>query len=109
MRVGSWHRVRHPFRILRDRSTAAAPGRLCGARSRSKGEPVLLLHGGLFHTEMFGPMLTALAKRRQGISVDLHGHGHTALGGRTISPIDMGDNRAQIVKQLGQMQVAGMG
>jgi pimeloyl-ACP methyl ester carboxylesterase len=74
-----------------------------------KGAPLLLLHGGLFHTEMFGPMLTALAKSRQVIGVDLHGHGRTALGDRQISPIDMGDDMAQIVKQLGHEQVDVMG
>ena len=26
------------------------------------GDPLLLLHGGLFHTEMFGPTLTRLAQ-----------------------------------------------
>jgi pimeloyl-ACP methyl ester carboxylesterase len=74
-----------------------------------KGEPLLLLHGGLFHTEMFGPMLTALAKSRQVIGVDLHGHGRTALGERTINPTDMGDDLAQVVKQLGHEQVDVMG
>jgi pimeloyl-ACP methyl ester carboxylesterase len=74
-----------------------------------KGEPLLLLHGGLFHTEMFGPMLTTLAKSRQVIGVDLHGHGRTALGERTINPIDMGDDMATIVKQLGHKQVDVMG
>ena len=45
-----------------------------------KGEPLLLLHGGLFSTGMFGPTLTKLAESRRVIGVDLHGHGHTALG-----------------------------
>ncbi len=74
-----------------------------------KGEPLLLLHGGLFHTEMFGPMLTTLAKSRQVIGVDLHGHGRTALGERSIDPVDMGDDMAVIVKQLGHDQVDVMG
>jgi pimeloyl-ACP methyl ester carboxylesterase len=70
-----------------------------------KGVPLLLLHGGLFHTEMFGPTLTALAKSRQVIGVDLHGHGRTALGERQIDPIDMGNDMAAIVKQLGHEQI----
>jgi pimeloyl-ACP methyl ester carboxylesterase len=74
-----------------------------------KGEPLLLLHGGLFHTEMFGPVLTMLAKSRQVIGVDLQGHGRTALGERTISLTDMGDDMAAIVKQLGHDQVDVMG
>src|SRR5919109_1525775 len=35
------------------------------------GEPLLLLHGGLFHTEMFGLTLIKLAQHRQVIGVDL--------------------------------------
>src|SRR5687767_6960435 len=40
-----------------------------------KGEPLLLLHGGLGSIDMFGPVLPALAKTRQVVAVDLHGHG----------------------------------
>lgn len=74
-----------------------------------KGKPVLLLHGGLFHTEMFGSTLSMLAKSRQVIGVDLHGHGRTALGERAIDPIDMGDDMATIIKQLGYEQMDVMG
>ena len=51
---------------------------------RGKGEPLLLLHGGLMSTEMFGPALPVLAKGRQVIAVDLQGHGRTTLGTRPI-------------------------
>ena len=51
---------------------------------RGKGEPLLLLHGGLGSIDMFGPVLPALAEDRQVIAVDLHGHGRTALGDRDI-------------------------
>jgi pimeloyl-ACP methyl ester carboxylesterase len=47
-----------------------------------KGEPLLLLHGGLFSTGMFGPTLAKLAETHRVIGVDLHGHGRTALGAR---------------------------
>ena len=47
-----------------------------------KGEPLLLLHGGLGSIDMFGPALPALAKSRRVIAVDLHGHGRTGLGHR---------------------------
>lgn len=76
---------------------------------RGKGKPVLLLHGGLLHTELFGPTLTMLARSHQVIGVDLQGHGRTALGERTIDPIDMGDDMAAIVKQLGLEQVDVVG
>jgi hypothetical protein len=55
-----------------------------------KGEPLLLLHGGLGQIEMFGPNLAALAQHREVIGVDLHGHGRTDLGNRDISLIDQG-------------------
>lgn len=74
-----------------------------------KGEPLLLLHGGLGDFDMFGPVLTALAQTRQVIGVDLYGHGRTALTERAMSVVDMGDDMAQIVQQLGYGQVDVMG
>ena len=66
-----------------------------------KGEPLLLLHGGLGSIDMFdGAILPALSKQRMVIAVDLHGHGHTALGSRTISISDMGDDMVTILDQL---------
>jgi pimeloyl-ACP methyl ester carboxylesterase len=74
-----------------------------------KGEPLLLLHGGLGQIEMFGPNLALLAQSREVIGVDLHGHGRTDLGTRDISLIDMGDDLAVILKKLGYKQVDVMG
>jgi pimeloyl-ACP methyl ester carboxylesterase len=74
-----------------------------------RGEPLLLLHGGLGSIQMFGPVLTALAESRQVIGVDLHGHGRTALGDRPISLIDMGDDMAVVVKELGHEHVDVLG
>jgi pimeloyl-ACP methyl ester carboxylesterase len=76
---------------------------------RGKGEPLLLLHGGLFSIGMFGPNLAILSAHRQVIAVDLHGHGRSTLGDRPISPIDMGDDMAAIIKQLGYRQVDALG
>ena len=73
------------------------------------GEPLLLLHGGLGHTQMFGPVLETLAKNRQVIGVDLEGHGHTALGPGEISLPRMGDDMAAILKELGYREVDAMG
>jgi pimeloyl-ACP methyl ester carboxylesterase len=42
------------------------------------GEPLVLLHGGLGMTGMFGELLPRLAEGRQVIAVDLQGHGRTA-------------------------------
>lgn len=74
-----------------------------------KGEPLLLLHGGLGSIDMFGPNLAALAQARQVIGIDLHGHGRTALGSRAIEPIDIGNDLAVVVRQLGYSQVDVMG
>jgi pimeloyl-ACP methyl ester carboxylesterase len=74
-----------------------------------QGEPLLLLHGGLGSIEMFGPVLPTLAKGRQVIGVDLHGHGRTSLGTREISLVDMGDDMAALLKDLGFEQVDVLG
>ena len=74
-----------------------------------KGEPLLLLHGGLGSIEMFGPVLPMLAESRQVIGVDLHGHGRTPLGERKISLIDMGDDMAVVLDRLGYRQVDVLG
>jgi pimeloyl-ACP methyl ester carboxylesterase len=67
------------------------------------------LHGGLGDFDMFGPVLAALAQTRQVIGVDLYGHGRTALTERAMSVVDMGDDMAQIVQQLGYEKVDVMG
>ena len=74
-----------------------------------QGEPLLLLHGGLGQIEMFGPNLETLAKSRQVIGVDLHGHGRTELGTRDINLIDMGRDIAALVGKLGYQQVDVLG
>lgn len=74
-----------------------------------KGEPLLLLHGGLGNFDMFKPVLPLLAGARQVIGVDLHGHGRTALGDRDISLVDMGRDMAGIVQHLGHETVDVLG
>ena len=74
-----------------------------------KGEPLLLLHGGLGSTSMYGPVLSRFAETRRVIGVDLHGHGHTALGTRPINLIDIGNDLAVVVRALGLSQVDVVG
>ena len=74
-----------------------------------KGEPVLLLHGGLGSIEMFGAALEQLAQNRKVIAVDLHGHGRTALGKREWKLELQGDDMAVLVKRLGHEQVDVIG
>ena len=104
-------------------SASGLPGKLTATKSGTvaanginyyyelygKGEPLLLLHGGLGSIEMFAPVLPILSEHRQIIAVDLHGHGRTALGDRKISLIDQGDDFAQILERLGYPQVDVLG
>jgi pimeloyl-ACP methyl ester carboxylesterase len=64
------------------------------------GRPLILLHGGLGSTGMFGPNLVELAKGRQVIGVDLQGHGRTADIDRPLSTEAMADDIAALIKHL---------
>src|SRR5713226_6081793 len=64
------------------------------------GYPLILLHGGLGATSMFGANLPALANGRQVIAVDLQGHGRTADIDRPMSPQLMADDIAALIKHL---------
>ena len=66
-----------------------------------QGKPLILLHGGLGSSEMFGPTLPALAAKRQVIAVDLQGHGRTADIDRPLDVRHMGDDIAALIKHLG--------
>ena len=74
-----------------------------------KGEPLLLLHGGLGSTGMFGPVLSKLAENRRVIGIDLHGHGRTELGNRKINLVDIGNDLGVVLNKLGIKQVDVMG
>ena len=74
-----------------------------------RGEPLLLLHGGLGQIEMFGPVLAMLAAEREVIGVDLQGHGRTSLGDRPMDLSDMGDDLAAVLGELGYDRVDVMG
>ena len=65
-----------------------------------KGEPLVLIHGGLGSIGMFGSNLQALAKTRKVIAVDLQAHGHTADIARPLSMEFMADDIAALLKHL---------
>lgn len=73
------------------------------------GEPLILLHGGLGATEMFGPILPMLSKTRRVIAVDLQAHGRTADIDRPLSLEVMADDVAALIKHLGIEKADVMG
>ncbi len=74
-----------------------------------KGEPLLLLHGGLLSTDSFVPAMPAFTKGRQVIAVDLQGHGRTTLGNRPIRCEAIADDIDTLLGQLGRTQVDVLG
>ena len=74
-----------------------------------KGQPLVLLHGGLGAGSMFGSNLTALARGRQVILMDLQGHGRTADVDRPIRIETMADDVAALLAHLGIRQADVMG
>ncbi len=73
------------------------------------GEPLILLHGGLGATEMFGEILPVLSKTRRVIAVDLQAHGRTADIDRPLSFAAMADDVAGLIKHLGIEKTDVMG
>lgn len=74
-----------------------------------EGDPLILLHGGLGATSMFGEVTTLLANGRQVIAVDLQAHGHTADIDRPLSYEAMADDIAALIKELGFERADVMG
>src|SRR6187200_385772 len=69
--------------------------------THGSGRPLILLHGGLMSSAMFGPVLPALAAHHQVIAVDLQGHGRTADIDRPIDVRLMADDIAALIDHLG--------
>jgi len=64
------------------------------------GIPLIMLHGGVGASEMFGDNLAALAATRQVIAVHLQGHGRTADIDRPLSYELMADDISALLKYL---------
>ena len=64
------------------------------------GQPLIMLHGGVGASEMFGSNLLALAASRQVIAVHLQGHGRTADIDRPLSYELMADDISAMLKYL---------
>ncbi|MBI5304939.1 MAG: alpha/beta fold hydrolase [Chloroflexi bacterium] len=74
-----------------------------------KGQPLILLHGGLGGIGMFAPILAALAENRQVVGVELQGHQHTADINRPLSFEQMADDIAGLIQHLGLEQTDILG
>src|SRR6266851_436119 len=69
--------------------------------SHGTGEPLILLHGGLGATEMFGEVLPLLSKTRRVIAVDLQAHGRTAdIARSATNPTDWHSYRVAGLMEL---------
>jgi pimeloyl-ACP methyl ester carboxylesterase len=68
---------------------------------QGSGRPLILLHGGLMSSEMFGPILPALTGRHQVILVDLQGHGRTADIDRPLDVRLIADDIVALADHLG--------
>jgi pimeloyl-ACP methyl ester carboxylesterase len=64
------------------------------------GEALVMLHGGVGASEMFGANLAAFAANRQVIAVHLQGHGRTADIDRPLSYELMADDMSAMLKYL---------
>jgi len=73
------------------------------------GAPLILLHGGLGSTDMFGAVLPQLAAGRQVIAADLQGHGRTADIDRPFRLEQLGDDVAALIRHLGFERADVMG
>jgi pimeloyl-ACP methyl ester carboxylesterase len=65
------------------------------------GKPLILLHGGVMASEVFGANLPELARGRQVIAVHLQGHGRTKDIDRPLSMEGMADDVAALITHLG--------
>jgi pimeloyl-ACP methyl ester carboxylesterase len=71
-----------------------------GSGSSNGAPPLVLLHGGLMNSALWGATLPALAQHHTVIAVDLQGHGRTADIDRPFSVEALGDDVAGLIKYL---------
>ena len=74
-----------------------------------EGAPLVLLHGGVNPSEMFGAPLAGMAKTHKVIAVHLRGHGLTKDTDRPWSFETSADDIAALLKQLGIEKASVMG
>jgi pimeloyl-ACP methyl ester carboxylesterase len=73
------------------------------------GEPVLLIHGGLGHGDVWGFQVQALSESHQVIVADSRGHGRSTRSGQPFGYQLMADDYLALLDHLGIDQVALVG
>jgi pimeloyl-ACP methyl ester carboxylesterase len=73
------------------------------------GKPLVLLHGGIMASEVFGPNIAALAEGRRVIAIHLQGHGHTPDVDRPLRFETLADDVAAVIRELGLGQADLLG
>jgi pimeloyl-ACP methyl ester carboxylesterase len=65
-----------------------------------RGEPIVVLAGGLMDMRSMAQTIAPLARERQVIGIDLEGHGRTALRATPMSHAKLGDDIAAVLRHL---------
>lgn len=73
------------------------------------GEPVLLLHGGMGHSNYWGHQIAALAQRHRVIVLDSRGHGRSTLSPQRMSYRLLADDVAGVLDALRIRRAAVIG
>lgn len=74
-----------------------------------EGEPVLLIHGGLGHADVWGFQVPMLAERYRVIVADSRGHGRSTRSGQPFGYRLMADDYLALLDHLGLDKVALVG
>jgi pimeloyl-ACP methyl ester carboxylesterase len=74
-----------------------------------EGPPLVLLHGGVNPSDMFGAPLAAMAQTQQVIAIHLRGHGFSTDADEPWTYEQMADDVAALLDQLGMKTVDVMG
>lgn len=77
--------------------------------TQGDGPPLLVLHGAVAASEVFGPNLQVLAGARRVIAPHLQGHGFTPDIARPLRFEDLADDMAALIQQLGTQPVDVLG
>lgn len=67
---------------------------------RGKGEPIVVLAGGLMDINSMAQVISPLADSRQVIGIDLEGHGKTGLRKTPMTHERLGDDVAAVLRHL---------